>query len=61
MPNPKVLVARDAQRVSRDYNRKAARLSSAAAWAAAQCKVVTSSNVGFVARRRTMVVNPRHH
>jgi hypothetical protein len=35
-------------------------LSSAAAWAAAQCKVVTSSNVGFVARRCVLVLNPRH-
>jgi hypothetical protein len=47
--------------VSRDFNLEAAELSSAAPGRLHSASPVTSSDVGFEARRCTMVVNPRHY
>ena len=48
-------------RVSRDLNVEATILSSAAPGRLHSARPVTSGFIGLVARRCTMVVNPRHH
>jgi len=61
LPNPKVSPDRRLHGASRDFTAEAPTLSSAVPGRLHSASPVTSSNVGFEARRCSMVVNPRHH